>query len=617
MADPQQNQPTTTVPIFDPSGNLGDIPQEQLAAAVKAGAKPGVHITAPDGSPGVIPADRTADAVKQGAKLLPIEEQPIQHPGVWGGIYSTLKGLGLSLPQLIAPSILSSTPVGTKGGGVTIPGMESAQQNLKGLGAQQQYAQNMPLPGGDVPVLPGGVSPRQLYRGVAPLVPGSAQMEQSAREGDVGGVYGTAGTVAALTAAPLGIKEAYPAVSEAVSPVVKPAMSLARRAYGIADPTVMTAVESVTRALKPRNALTTWKDNAASALPDVKRAANALGIDPMEQGKFANAQAGTLQAKKDVWQELKQNYLDPNADITVDTGPVARTIRSVIDDRTVEQNPALAERINQVADTYENRQLSVAQLEDRLQAINNQTRAIQARYPNDRMAAMQDPENAYVFAEKQSLNNLLTSTLDEAAGPGATALKQRYGALKQFSDVLDRRKNVWERQNPESLAEQGGNIYGVGQMARGAGRILFSHDIGGLADIGAGYMARKAAQAGKMMNSSEFLLQQAFDKTSPRPAMVPRVSPQYIPLGQPPALPSGPNQALPPGVYQQPSGFETPQANQLPPFAIRGLLPRGVYEQPGTSINQPALPPYRGIPLPETFKRGPVSRYTRAEGEVR
>jgi hypothetical protein len=66
----------STVPIFAPDGTLGDIPQANLMAAVKAGAKPGVHITAPDGSPGVIPADRTQDAVKAGAKLVPIQEQP-------------------------------------------------------------------------------------------------------------------------------------------------------------------------------------------------------------------------------------------------------------------------------------------------------------------------------------------------------------------------------------------------------------------------------------------------------------------------------------------------------------------------------------------------------------
>jgi len=407
-----------------------------------------------------------------------------------------------------------------------------------------------------------------------------------------------------ITESPVG------ALVKSTPSIVKATTSMARQAYGIANPEVLTAEESATRALKPRNSLTNWKQSVGSALPDVRRAADNLGVDP-SQATFDDVQRATLQAKKDVWQELEHNFLGPNARLTVDTSPVARTIRSTISQRTLEQNPTLAASIEKIASTYDNRPLSVADLEERIQSLNDETRGIQARYPNDRAAAMRMPENAPVFAEKQALSNLLASTLDEASGPGAAALKQRYGALKQFSDVLDRRKNVYERQNPESLGEQVGNIVGLGQMARGAGRMVGGDLVGGGADIAGGVIARKVARAGKMMNDSQFLMRQALAKTTPRPAMVPRMQGQYM---QPP---SGGTQVLPPGVYQQPGGFfETPQPPQLP-SGIRGFLPKGVYEQPGTSINQRALPPYRGIPLPEKFKRGSVSRYTREEGEVR
>lgn len=398
--------------------------------------------------------------------------------------------------------------------------------------------------------------------------------------------------------------------------IVKATTGVIRRGTGYIDPTVMTAEESATRALKPRNSLVDWKKNVGSALPDVRRAVDSLGVDPA-QATFDDVQAATLRAKKDVWGELEKNFLGPNARLHIDTSPIARTIRSTISQRTLEQNPGLAESINKIADTYENRTLAVADLEERIQELNRETRGIEARYPNDKAAAKAMPENAPIFAERQALSNLLGSTLDEASGPGAAALKQRYGALKQFSDVLDRRKNVYERQNPESLAEQAGNIVGLGQMARGAGRVMGGDVVGGGADIVGGVVARKVARAGKNLNDSQFLLRQALSKTSARPPMVPRITPEYIPPGQPLGLPSGATKALPAGVYAQPSGVETPLSPALPPFGIKGFLPRGVYEQPGTSINQPALPPYRGIPLPETFKKGPVSRYTRAEGESR
>lgn len=82
MAPGAQNQ-SGTVPVFAPDGTLGDIPQSSLAAAVKAGAKPGVTMRAPDGSLGVVPADRYQDAYKAGAKVVPLEQQDTDHPDFW------------------------------------------------------------------------------------------------------------------------------------------------------------------------------------------------------------------------------------------------------------------------------------------------------------------------------------------------------------------------------------------------------------------------------------------------------------------------------------------------------------------------------------------------------
>ena len=164
-----------TVPIFSPDGTLGDIPAGQLMAAVKAGAKPGVHITAPDGSPGVIPADKTPDAVKAGAKIVPIEDQPVQHPGFWAQMGSDLKGL-------LHPS-----------GFNPYPGMG---QDEKAAAAGQAYEQDQARQKA------GYGAP---YRALAPVaesvgvnVPG---MEESAAEGDVGGVLGHAAAPAAVLGA--------------------------------------------------------------------------------------------------------------------------------------------------------------------------------------------------------------------------------------------------------------------------------------------------------------------------------------------------------------------------------------------------------------------------------
>jgi hypothetical protein len=154
------------VTIFDPQGNKGAIPQERLVDAVKAGAKPAVTMKAPDGTLGEIPADRLQDAVKAGASVVPFEQQENQHAGVWHTIASNLSGL-------LRPS-----------GFNPYPGMG---QDEKAAAAGQAHEQ-------DQQRAQEGRS--AAYRAVVPFaqsvgvnVPG---MEQSAREGDVGGVIGHA-----------------------------------------------------------------------------------------------------------------------------------------------------------------------------------------------------------------------------------------------------------------------------------------------------------------------------------------------------------------------------------------------------------------------------------------
>src|SRR5579884_524871 len=62
---------TSMVPMIAPNGSVGDIPQEQVQNAVKAGFKIGVDLTSPDGQRGVVPMDTAHDAIKSGFQLTP------------------------------------------------------------------------------------------------------------------------------------------------------------------------------------------------------------------------------------------------------------------------------------------------------------------------------------------------------------------------------------------------------------------------------------------------------------------------------------------------------------------------------------------------------------------
>lgn len=171
----------STVPIFAPDGSLGDVPYEQMRAAINAGGKPGVTVKSPDGKLGVIPADRMQDAARAGATIVPFEQQETQHPGFWHTLYSDLSDAVKSAPQLLTQ--FSSDPA-------TMARNMKANQDriLAQVGGEEKDNRSGAY--------------KAAAAVVAPFVnvPG---MEESAREGDVGGVMGHAAatpTAMALTA---------------------------------------------------------------------------------------------------------------------------------------------------------------------------------------------------------------------------------------------------------------------------------------------------------------------------------------------------------------------------------------------------------------------------------
>jgi hypothetical protein len=165
------------VTIFDPQGNKGEIPQDRLLDAVKAGAKPAVTMKAPDGSLGDIPADRMQEAVKAGASVVPLQEQENQHPGLWHAIASDAVGF--------AKSILNAGPEMANG--------DQMHQDA-------EYQQKLINEGHSAP-----------YRALMSLTPEG--MRESAESGDVGGVAGHTVVPVATAASPLmGPREVAPAM---------------------------------------------------------------------------------------------------------------------------------------------------------------------------------------------------------------------------------------------------------------------------------------------------------------------------------------------------------------------------------------------------------------------
>jgi hypothetical protein len=170
-----------TIPVFDPQGVLRDVPADQVTNAVKNGGVPAVKFQAPDQSIRFVPATRSQEAYQAGGKIIPIEDQPIQHPSFWhalaGDVWGAVKG-------------------------AVNAGPEAGDYNA--LQADVRYQQKLQQEGHSAP-----------YRALMSLTP--SFMRDRAEAGDVTGVASAAGTLAATAAAsPLASEVSVPSISSEI-----------------------------------------------------------------------------------------------------------------------------------------------------------------------------------------------------------------------------------------------------------------------------------------------------------------------------------------------------------------------------------------------------------------
>lgn len=171
-----------TVPMYAPDGTLGDVPYEQMHAALQAGGKMGVNMTAPDGTQGVIPADKTQEAVKAGGKIVPynMESQP-EKEGFISHVGQSLKQAGQSLAQPPPATFGEAVKKGLEASTGALPMMIGAGKEF--VGALKR--------GHDIPY--SAAAGASSLVGVNP-----ERMEKAAEQGDTAGVLGEAAVPTAL-----------------------------------------------------------------------------------------------------------------------------------------------------------------------------------------------------------------------------------------------------------------------------------------------------------------------------------------------------------------------------------------------------------------------------------
>lgn len=286
-------------------------------------------------------------------------------------------------------------------------------------------------------------------------------------------------------------------------PTEKPAGDIIGERLGILDKDPQSLMTS---ALKPGTNNARWATDAKTFLPDVKAAEAELGR-PIKT--FADGRAAAKIAKTNLWDQFTQKLqqvklLGPNAPslTNIDGNKIADAMMQSIDARTAAQNQPLVDRITKVANTYR-RSIPADEAEEFLESANNELNSYYAKNKVGQEVAARDPEVGHVVKEANELRNQLYSKLDELTGPGARELKQRYGAVSNFQDVLSKRENVALRQQPQSMAEQISKARAYAKIAVGIAR-------GDPWSVYEGVQQSTAATWLKERQTSEAMMERAF-----------------------------------------------------------------------------------------------------------
>jgi hypothetical protein len=164
------------VTVFDPQGNRGEIPHDQLPAFVKAGGMPAITMKDPDGNEGYVPANRYLDAFRAGAKVVPFESQEVKHPGFWSSMVDDLK----AMPGKIYDAVTAYDPM-------TDPNLSEHQK----MQIVDQRAAQMDADAAARKAKGYGTFYSEIQAPAEEMVGLNVQgAEKSAEEGDPGGVLG-------------------------------------------------------------------------------------------------------------------------------------------------------------------------------------------------------------------------------------------------------------------------------------------------------------------------------------------------------------------------------------------------------------------------------------------
>jgi hypothetical protein len=331
--------------------------------------------------------------------------------------------------------------------------------------------------------------------GLAPAIDEATNLHDAYQQGGTPRVLSTAAGQVAGGALQGGLMKAVPEVASTGASAVRSAAD----ATGLMDGPPESLMTQAMRGSVNKNNVN-WASDVKQAVPLMKSAEPQIGR-PIQGIDDALAAAKT--AKQSIWQQYQARLNNAGGQsATIDGNEIADAMQNSVDKRTALQNPQLADKVKQIADTYR-RPIPVQEAEEFLQSANRDLTTYYAKNKVGQQVAQADPETAYQVAETGALRDALYSKMDDLTGPGSAQLKQAYGSLSNVQKVLADRQLVAARQAPQTLPEQLGFLRGVGKIAKSAANMEFGDAAEGVGNmVGARWLAAR--------NSSDAMITRAF-----------------------------------------------------------------------------------------------------------
>jgi hypothetical protein len=281
------------------------------------------------------------------------------------------------------------------------------------------------------------------------------------------------------------------AAGPAVSKVAGKAAETAGKAFGFGRP----GEELLTKGIKPKASARNFATDLKTAAPDLVQFAKATPIKTV-----ADLNEAIPQIQEKIWNEEVAAPIEKHAAEKIDTKPVEQAVKDAISPAMREFDAAAAEDADKFAEKMA-RPRTVGEANDTLKYLNARLDSYFAKYPAARSSdLLKNPETAALEAGRRALRVAMIDKLADLGEKGVADARARWGALEGVGKEVEKRVNVAERQNPNSLLK---GITKAGGIGEALGAVLAGHPaigIPGAATAVAGKLIDRANNPDVLIN---------------------------------------------------------------------------------------------------------------------